>query len=146
MSKSKRALELQGDVERIADRRQGGYALAALLGVLSFVLLRPVTAEALPQYGVAQKLIGTVGPGATISLRTPAGARAQQLKAGTYVITIRDRSATHNFHLRGPGTVEKRTKVGFVGTVTWRLGLAAGSYRFQCDSHAESQRGTFRVI
>jgi plastocyanin len=91
-----------------------------------------------------KRLTGTVGPAFSISMRTPAGAVARQVTAGTYRITIRDRSAAHNFHLVGPG-VNRRTGVAFRGTVTWTLRLRVGTYRFVCDPHAPRMRGSFRV-
>lgn len=91
-----------------------------------------------------KRLTGTVGPGFSISMRTPAGAVARTATAGTYRITIRDRSAAHNFHLIGPG-VNRRTSVAFRGTVTWTLRLRAGTYRFLCDPHARQMRGSFRA-
>ena len=91
-----------------------------------------------------KRLTGTVGPSFSISMRTPAGAVARQVTAGTYRITIRDRSAAHNFHLIGPG-VNRRTGVAFRGTVTWTVRLGAGAYRFVCDPHARVMRGSFRV-
>jgi plastocyanin len=91
-----------------------------------------------------QRLTATVGPGFTISLRTAAGRRVTRLRRGRYRITVRDRSASHNFHLRGPG-VNKRTAVGFRGTRTWTVTLRRGRYRFVCDPHAGRMRGSFRV-
>jgi opacity protein-like surface antigen len=55
------------------------------------------------------KLTGTVGPGFTITMT------AKSVKAGTYTITIRDRSYIHNFHLVGPG-INNKTSVGAVKT------------------------------
>lgn len=92
----------------------------------------------------ARRLVATVGPGFTISLRTPAGARVTTLTRGTYTITVRDRSRQHNFHLIGP-RVNRRTTVAARGTFTWRLTLRAGRYRFVCDPHAAVMRGSFRV-
>jgi plastocyanin len=87
---------------------------------------------------------GTVGPGYTISLRTPAGARVQALRAGQARITVRDRSRIHNFHLVGPG-MSRKTSVPFVGSRTWQVRIRAGAtYRFLCDPHARLMRGTFR--
>jgi plastocyanin len=86
----------------------------------------------------------TVGPGATISLRTRNGRRIRQVRRGRYRIVVRDRSSMHNFHLTGPG-VNKRTTVGFRGTTTWTLRLRAGRYRFVCDPHKTRMRGSFRV-
>lgn len=89
-------------------------------------------------------LIATVGPRATISLRTRAGRRVRQVRRGRYRIVVRDRSRMHNFHLRGPG-VNKRTTVRFLGTQTWTVTLRRGTYRFVCDPHAGGMRGSFRV-
>jgi plastocyanin len=91
-----------------------------------------------------QTLRATVGPTATISLRTASGRRVTTLRRGRYRIVVRDRSAMHNFHLIGPG-VNKRTAVGFRGTRTWTLTLRRGRYRFICDPHATRMRGGFRV-
>ena len=109
---------------------------AAAAGV---AIALPVTAEAAPK-----KLIATVGPGETIVLKTASGARVRTLTAGAYVITVRDLSAEHNFHLRGRG-VNKTSAVGFVGTQTWRVTLRRGAYAYVCDPHADSMRGSFRV-
>ena len=92
-----------------------------------------------------QTLTATVGPGATISLRTSRGARVTRLKAGRYRIAVRDRSAMHNFHLLGLG-VNKKTGVGFRGSVTWTVTFRKGkTYRFRCDPHAARMRGSFRA-
>jgi plastocyanin len=91
-----------------------------------------------------RRLVATVGPGFTISLRTPAGRRVTTLARGTYTITVRDRSRQHNFHLIGP-RVNRRTTVAARGTFTWRVTLRAGRYRFVCDPHAAAMRGSFRV-
>jgi len=92
----------------------------------------------------ATRLVATVGPGATMTLRNAAGQRVRRLKPGRYVIVVRDRSRAHNFRLTGPG-VRRATGVPFVGSVTWRLTFRAGTYRFLCDSHARAMRGSFTV-
>ncbi len=89
-------------------------------------------------------LVGTAGPGYTISLKKASGASAATLKAGKYVVTARDRSKAHNFHLIGPG-VNKSTTVPFVGSRTWTVTLRKGTYRFQCDAHKTRMKGTVRV-
>jgi plastocyanin len=91
-----------------------------------------------------KRLTGTVGPGFSVSMRTAAGALARLVGAGSYRITVRDRSRSHNFHLVGPG-VNKKTGVGFRGTVTWTVRLRAGTYRFVCDPHKARMKGSFRV-
>jgi plastocyanin len=84
------------------------------------------------------KLTGTVGPGFTITMT------AKSVKAGTYTITIRDRSDIHNFHLVGPG-INNKTSVGAVKTYTWRITLKHGTYRFNCDVHASIMHGVLHV-
>lgn len=91
-----------------------------------------------------RRLVATVGPGFTISLRTAAGARVTTLARGTYTIVVRDRSRSHNFHLIGQ-RLNRRTTVAAMGTFTWRVTLRAGRYRFVCDPHATAMRGSFRV-
>ena len=69
---------------------------------------------------------------------------AKTVKAGTYTITVRDRSNIHNFHLIGPG-VDKSTSVAGVKTSTWTVKLKRGTYRFVCDPHASIMKGTLKV-
>jgi len=84
------------------------------------------------------KLVGTDGPGFTITLSS------KSVKAGSYTITVKDKSNIHNFHLIGPG-VNKKTSVGGVGTSTWKVTLKKGTYRFVCDPHATIMKGTLKV-
>ena len=92
----------------------------------------------------ATRLTASVGPRLTISLRNAAGARVTMLPAGAYVITVRDRSRAHNFVLSGPG-LRRATRARFTGTVTWRVTLRAGTYRFFSASNARRLRGSFHV-
>ena len=57
---------------------------------------------------------------------------ATRLPPGSYSIAVTDRSRLRNFHLVGPG-VDRRTGRPFVGKVTWKLPLTAGTYRFGSD-------------
>ena len=92
----------------------------------------------------ATRLVATVGPGATITLRTTAGRRVRSVRHGNFVITVRDRSRLHNFRLTGP-RMRRATTMRFTGTVTWRVTLHPGTYRFMCDPHARAMRGSFVV-
>ena len=89
------------------------------------------------------KLSATVGPGATISLKTAAGAPVRSLMAGSFVITVHDLSGKDDFHLSGPG-VNRKTSVAGKGTVVWRVKLGAGAYRYLSDAHS-ALNGTFTV-
>ncbi len=88
---------------------------------------------------------GTVGPGFTIDLKL-GSKKVTKLRAGVpYRFAIQDRSAVHDFHLTGPRVNRVITGVGFMGTKSIVLRLKRGTYRFLCDPHASSMRGSFRV-
>jgi plastocyanin len=89
-------------------------------------------------------LVGTVGPGFTITL-TKGGKKVTKLTAGTYVFKISDKSNIHNFHLTGPGGLNKKTSVGGTGSSTWKVTLKKGTYKFVCDPHASFMKGSFTV-
>jgi plastocyanin len=109
----------------------------ALAPCAAALLLAPPSAAATPS------LVATVGPGFTITL-TKSGTKVRSLKAGTYRITVRDRSAAHNFRLKGPG-VNKATSVAGTGTSTWKVRLRPGTYVIVCDPHVSSMKGSFRA-
>jgi plastocyanin len=96
-----------------------------------------------PATAATPKLVGTVGPGFTITLKK-AGKKVTKLKPGKYVIVIKDLSDQHNFHLKGPG-LNKLTTVSFQGTKTWKVTLKKGTYKFDCDPHAPIMKGSFKV-
>lgn len=98
-----------------------------------------------PAVAVAKKLLATVGPGATISLRDSKGMKLASLEAGLYAIVVRDRARSHNFHLTGAG-VNRKTTIAFNGTVTWKVKLTKGTLRFVCDAHAAAMRGAVKVV
>ena len=90
-------------------------------------------------------LEGETGPGFEIEVKQN-GEDAESVKAGTYTLKVEDKSASHNFHLIGPGVDEKVTDVGFVGDKTVTVTLKKGTYTYQCDPHASSgMKGTFEV-
>ena len=66
------------------------------------------------------------------------------VKAGTYRIKVEDKATIHNFRLRGPG-VNRATSVPGKTETIWTVRLRKGTYRFICDPHASSMRGSFRV-
>ena len=105
--------------------------LAAVVGALALSATAPAAAT-------VGRLTANDGPGFTITMS------AKTVKAGTYKITVHDRSSIHNFHLIGPG-VNKKTSVAAVTTVTWTVALKRGTYRFVCDPHATIMKGVLRV-
>lgn len=109
----------------------------AVVVVAALVLAAGASPVTLP------RLTGTVGPGATISLKQGVK-KVTSLKAGRYTFVIRDKSDFHNFHLTGPG-VNKSTTVGGTGNKTWTLVLKAGTYKYVCDPHAANMKGSFKV-
>ena len=108
--------------------------IAGLTTLLATLALASTT------FGAAQTntLTGTVGPGFTISMNK------KTVKAGRYVITIRDRASIHDFHLTGPG-VNKKTSVPGTGTTKWTVRLKKGTYRFVCDPHRTIMHGVLKV-
>jgi plastocyanin len=111
---------------------------AAVAAAVALVVTGPIAA--------APPLVkGTVGPGFTISL-TKGGKKVTSLKPGVrYRFEITDRSPAHDFHLSGPGVNRVITGVGFVGKKSVTLTLKRGTYRFVCDPHSGSMKGSFRV-
>lgn len=92
----------------------------------------------------AKKLLLTVGPGATITLRSGTGAVLKGLKAGSYSIVVRDRSRVHNAHLVGKG-VNRKSGLAATGTLTWSVKLAAGALRFYSDRSPRTVKGSITV-
>lgn len=62
------------------------------------------------------------------------------LSAGSFAITVADRSAKDGFRLSGPG-LSKATGIAFKGTVTWHVSLQAGRYSFGSVRHPALRRG-----
>ena len=91
-------------------------------------------------------LNATVGPGFTITLKRPSGVVVTSLKAGTWKIVVDDKSRVHNFHLTGPGSVNRATAVAKIIKVTWTVTVKPGTYTYKCDPHPTSMKKTFKVI
>jgi hypothetical protein len=87
-----------------------------------------------------KKLVATVGPKSTISLRTASGARVKRLTAGRYKVSVRDKTTADNFHLIGGG-VNRKTGVKFRGTLSWTIRLKRGTVRYRSDAHPKLAGG-----
>ena len=112
--------------------------LAALVAAAAVILVPTAFART-----TGTTLVATDGPGFTITLKQGAK-KVATLKAGTYTIKVQDKSNIHNFHLTGPG-VNKKTSVGAVQNVTWKVTLKKGTYKYVCDPHVTIMHGTFKV-
>jgi plastocyanin len=97
-----------------------------------------------PKPPATPKLLATVGPKNTIALKSASGATLKTVKAGTYSITVRDRSKLHNFHLVGKG-VNRKSGLAGMGTSTWKLKLSAGPLRFFSDRSPKTVKGSVKV-
>ncbi len=102
-----------------------------------------------PSAADGPQLIGTVGPGFTISLKGADGAAVTHLDPGTYQLLVHDLSEEHDFHLFGPtgSGVDATTgpDLSFVGDKTVTLGLPDGiKVNYVCDAHAV-MHGAFTV-
>jgi hypothetical protein len=110
---------------------------AVLVGAILVALIAPSAAAA--------ALYGRVAAPRVITLKRADGTNVTHLSSGNKTFVIRDRSANHNFHLRGPG-VNKETGVAFVGRRKWRgVHLSNGTYTFLCDVHPGTMTRTFTV-
>jgi plastocyanin len=110
--------------------------LAACVTALALAL--PVSAMSVP------KLVGTVGPGFTITL-TKGGKKVTKLKAGKYTLTVHDKSNIHDFHISGPGLNKVVTTTPQVKTKTMTIKLKKGTYKYVCDPHSSTMKGSFKV-
>jgi hypothetical protein len=98
---------------------------------------------------VTQPLVATVGsptaPNAfAISLTDSTGVKVTHLDPGAYTITVHDYATLHNFDLSGPG-VSQSTAVEGTANTTWNVTFTDGTYRFVCDAHPTTMRGSFTV-
>ncbi|HVN59892.1 MAG TPA: CHRD domain-containing protein [Gaiellaceae bacterium] len=95
------------------------------------------------------QLVGTVGPGFTISLKGADGSPVTHLDPGTYQLLVHDLSEEHDFHLFGPPGSPLDVTTGpdltFVGDRTFTIVLQDGTkVDFVCDAHAV-MHGSFTV-
>jgi hypothetical protein len=138
-------VETEGTVTWPVTLQEGRYTIVcdphALTMRLRLTVGNPPTSTPPPP---KPKLLATVGPKATISLRSATGAVLKTVKAGTYSIVVRDRSKVHNFHLVGKGVNRKSTLLGAT-TVTWTVKLQAGVLRFYSDKAPKTVKGALTV-
>jgi plastocyanin len=107
------------------------------ISILALALFAAL-AIAIPAVAATPTFKGTVGPGFTIVMAK------KPTKAGKIKLVVADKASIHNFHLTGPG-VNVKTSVSGTGTKTFTITLKKGTYRFVCDPHATSMKGSFKV-
>ena len=82
---------------------------------------------------------GHVGPGMTISVN-----RSRVVK-GRYRVVVQDESTAHNWHISGPGGVDRKTSVTGTGKWVWKVRLRPGTYSIVCDTHPTTMKTSLRV-
>src|SRR5690242_13044468 len=98
----------------------------AFLVVLGLAATTVFASGAFAQKSATPTLVGTVGPGFTITL-TKGGKAVKKLPHGKYKFVIHDKASIHAFSLDGPkGFAKDFTAVSFVGTKTTTITLKAG--------------------
>ena len=94
------------------------------------------------------RLIGTVGPGYTITLKRGT-AKVKTLKAGKYTFVITDKASIHDFTIErekgGPKIEKTLTGTSFQGKKTVTVTLKKGSWKFYCSIHEPQMFGFFKV-
>jgi hypothetical protein len=98
---------------------------------------------------VVPPLVATVGSATsgnafTISLKDSTGATISHLDPGAYTMTVHDHATLHDFHLTGPG-VDQATAVETTAEAVWNVTFRDGTYRYLCDAHPTTMRGSFTV-
>jgi len=118
---------------------------------IALLLLAPGLAAAVflvPAQASTPKLIGTVGPGYTITLKQGT-AKVKTLKAGKYVFVITDKASIHNFTIErekgGPKIEKTLTGTSFQGKKTVAVTLKRGSWKYYCSIHESQMFGFFKV-
>ena len=118
---------------------------------IALLLLAPGLAAAVflvPAQASTPKLVGTVGPGFTITLKKGT-AKVKTLKAGKYTFVITDKASIHNFTLErekgGPKIEKTLTGTSFQGKKTVTVTLKKGSWKFYCSIHEPQMFGFFKV-
>ena len=92
-----------------------------------------------PTVAKPKPITGWVSP-TGIGLRQN-GKKILMLSAGSYKLTVDDRSRKDNFHLMGP-KLDRKTGKAFKGKVTWQLVLKKNLfYRFRSDAHPKKLAG-----
>jgi plastocyanin len=116
-----------------------------VLTLAAVVAASVLSAGALARRSATPTLVGTVGPGFTITLKQNSKV-VKTLKAGTYTLVVHDKASIHAFSLDGPhGYAKDFTTVPFTGTKTFTVKLKVGKYKYYCPPHESFMFGRFTV-
>ena len=115
-----------------------------MAGRALLVTVALAAALAVPAVAAARPFQGTVTSAPSITLKRANGATLHHASPGGHRFAISDQTASHNFHLFGPG-VSRKTGIAFIGSRTLKVTLSAGTYKFRCDAHPKTMRGSFNV-
>jgi plastocyanin len=124
--------------DAIDQQRRGDTLKATALTALTALGVAGALLVALPASAATPTFKGTVGPGYTITMAS------KPKKAGTIKLVVADKASIHNFHLTGPG-VNVKTSVSGTGSKTFTVTLKKGTYKFVCDPHSSSMKGSFTI-
>jgi hypothetical protein len=120
-------------------RMQGSFTVGAVTSPpTTTTTITPTTPPPPP----AGRLTLTV-TGSTITLKKCATI-VRTLPSGSYSIRVTDRSNKQNAHLSGAG-VNRKTGIAFVGAVTWKVTLKAGTLVYRSDGSPKLAARKVRV-
>lgn len=85
------------------------------------------------------RIKGYVGSDGTITINK------RTVVKGRYRIVVNDDTTAHNWHISGPGDVDRKTTVAGAGTWSWRVRLRRGTYGIVCDPHASWMNTSLKV-
>jgi hypothetical protein len=128
-----------------ATGRGGGFVsrvrlIITLVALVALVVVASAQSKT-PNYPT---VLGSVGPGATISLELSTGQKVSSLKPGHYSLVVQDRSTKDAFHIRGHG-FDLMTSVTGTGKKTWKLTLLKGTYLYWRDPGGTKAKLSFSV-
>lgn len=121
---------------------KGPIALVTALGAALVVLAGSSAAPVKDTFQMKGEVYGNAL--FKIEMKNAAGRKLTSVRAGRYRIKIEDKATIHNFRLRGPG-LNRATSIPARVETVWTVTLKKGTYRFLCDPHAGTMRGSFRV-
>jgi plastocyanin len=130
--------------DRGTGRKRGVRSLTLALAVLLSIAAAAGVGVARADNGTLTATVGT-NDSFSISLVGPSGGPPHNIDPGTYTLLVHDRSSIHNFHLTGPGGVDVSTDIDAIGDKTFTVTLVAGTYKYVCDIHASTMKGSFTV-